>query len=99
MLDGHDDVSTKVNKVSRGNSQSTRAFADTVTRGVDGKHYKKRVIRVKIDICHLSLVGSAEIRSKPVQHCHRLVRQSDIGDCYWLSLFHRRLNDKSIGLR
>jgi hypothetical protein len=73
MLDGHDDVSTKVNKVSRGNSQSTRAFADTVTRGVDGKHYKKRVIRVKIDICHLSLAGSAEIRGNPVQHRHRFV--------------------------
>jgi hypothetical protein len=72
---------------------------ETRGRGVNGEHHKKRVVCFKIDICHLSLAGSAEIRGNPVQHCHRLVRQSDIGDCYWLSLFHRRLNDKSIGLR
>jgi hypothetical protein len=65
----------------------------------EGGQTKTRGVRVKI--------GMKDILGRPVACIYKhlcgiatdLSRQSDVGDCWWLSLFNPRLNDKSIGLR
>jgi hypothetical protein len=92
---------------SRNRRPSSTCRPQIIAINADAGKAKKRVIRAKVDTRHLNLVGTNEIHGKPVvcmpKHLCGVATDLSlyihIGGCWWLSLFHHRLNDNSIGLR